>query len=180
MAGIYAAVFVKESRELREYVARHNIPQAQEDRQRLHVTVFHTSKSAHLLRNIQRANTVHVAQACGWITLPHGDKTCLALELKCDSLLARFKQLEAMGLEHKYPEFIPHLTLSYDIGDYLKYHSLPPLPGPIILHNEAVVKASRRFFHDNEYWDRLQIHLREYKRTIIQTEKEENDRCVLA
>lgn len=179
MAGIYAAVFVKGATEIREWAAKHNLPQAQEDQQRLHVTVFHTSKSANRLKEIKRANTVHVAHPDGFIILPHGDRKCLALQLKCETLEARFKEFEDMGLEHKYPTFIPHLTLSYDIGDYLNHYDLPSFTTPIILHKEAVVKASTRFFHDHEYWSRLQIHLQSFRRTIKET-KEQHDHRLLA
>jgi hypothetical protein len=181
MAGIYAAVFVKESTTFREWVAQHNFPQAQEDRQRLHVTVLHTSKDAHRVKELPCSSAVHVARPESYIILPHGDRRCLALQLKCETLEQRHKELLSLGLTHKYPEFIPHITISYDLGDYLNHHNLPPLPGPIILHKEVLGKASRRFFHDEEYWHRLQIHLSAFKRTMNHTTKqEENDRRILA
>ena len=43
---------------------------------------------------------------------------CLVLELDCPSLADRFNEAMDRGATFDFPSYIPHVTLSYDIGDF--------------------------------------------------------------
>lgn len=48
-----------------------------------------------------------------------GDETrILVLELDCPTLTDRFEEAMDSGATYDFPEYIPHITLSYDIGDF--------------------------------------------------------------
>lgn len=46
------------------------------------------------------------------------EKRILVLELECESLTYRFDEAMESGATYDFPEYIPHVTLSYDIGDF--------------------------------------------------------------
>lgn len=43
---------------------------------------------------------------------------CLVLEIDCPSLTERFEESMEKGASFDFPSYIPHITLSYDIGDF--------------------------------------------------------------
>ena len=42
-------------------------------------------------------------------------KSCVVLKLDCPALTDIFNHLQSIGLRHSYPEFLPHVTLLYNV-----------------------------------------------------------------
>ncbi len=74
-----------------------------------------------------------------WPTTPkEGEEpsSCLTLGFACPEMHLRHQHLRREGATHDYPDFKPHLTLSYDVGnDYDTIH-LPQYSGPLKFHHE--------------------------------------------
>ena len=59
-----------------------------------------------------------IFESVGYTTGVPGTK-CLVLKYQCSSVLARHNYLKQYAnATHDFPSFLPHITLSYDIGDY--------------------------------------------------------------
>jgi hypothetical protein len=78
-----------------------------------------------------------------WPTHPKENEeqtNCLTLSFVCPEMHKRHQDLRKEGATHDYPDFKPHLTLSYDVGD--KYDHLkeslvlPHYKGPLAFHHE--------------------------------------------
>ena len=71
-----------------------------------------------------------------WGIFPSDDENALVLKYDCHQLSERFDEIIGKyGATWDHPSFIPHITLSYNIGD-LDITKLPKYDGPIILVNE--------------------------------------------
>lgn len=53
------------------------------------------------------------------------DTYCLVLKYQSDYMTDRFHQILRMGGTHDYDNYIPHITLSYDVGANFKIENLP-------------------------------------------------------
>lgn len=78
------------------------------------------------------------AQYNVWPTNPkNGMSTkCLTAGLHSPDMHDRHQHLLMCGAVHSFPEFKPHMTLSYDIGDAYDISQLPPFSGPLVFHHE--------------------------------------------
>jgi hypothetical protein len=123
--GTFVAVkFAKEVTDaLEAYCMRNNVPNP------IQPSDFHSTVvcSRRRLKNVALLRDIHP----GWIATPigfdvfdtrHEDGSttkCLVLKIDCPEMYARhnfFRQFEKAS--HDFPSYIPHITLSYDIGDY--------------------------------------------------------------
>ena len=67
---------------------------------------------------------------------PSDDENALVLKYECHELSERFDEIiSEYDATWEYPSFIPHITLSYNIGD-LDIKKLPKYDGPIVIISE--------------------------------------------
>jgi hypothetical protein len=78
--------------------------------------------------------------------VPLGDEGAVVLMFDSEALKYRWEQTRKLGASWSYPDYHPHITLTYDIGDF-DYRSVPPIKGQIMLqperHAEIKPKAER-------------------------------------
>jgi hypothetical protein len=164
MKNIYVGVEVFPSLFLREYVRLNNIPQAHEDRQLLHTTVLHSTNVVDKSK-LRESKRVHVATPAGFTIFPYKDRQALALLLECTSLHARNSVLREAGLIDRHEIYKPHITLSYDIGDF-DWKNLPAITCPIKLGHETIRSGGTRIFHRTPAWEALQQHLDKFMKGL--------------
>lgn len=74
-----------------------------------------------------------------WSSAPKEDEdtsNCLTLSFKCPEMHDRHHHLRRNGATHDFPDFKPHLTLSYDVGQEFEVNELPHFDGPLAFHQE--------------------------------------------
>jgi hypothetical protein len=161
MDGTYVAVKVlyPTLAWIEEYVRAHRIPQVHEDRQVHHATIIWSRRHCPNLKPehdvVHRAsvNDIHVFRSDG--------KNCLVLLLDAPTLVKRHNHLmKVHGATYDYPEFIPHVTIAYDIGDY-HWWKLPKFEHDIILGDESVRPVNERHWQIRSPWKRIQKMLSE-------------------
>lgn len=116
-----------------EFIDRYGVPEPI-DSDKLHATVVYsrTFCSAQPLGKIDPPWVGNFTQYNLFPRNVEQDPTpmCLVLEFDCPELLARHHELRNVyGASHDFPEFKPHLTLTYNAGDY-DHLALPPYQGP--------------------------------------------------
>lgn len=123
--GTYAGVrFCDDTTQsLIDYMNEADIPNML-DKEKLHTTLLYSRKHC---PNYEPADSVSYTGTPGgfevWNTNPpEGSDSavsrCLVMKYDCPELIQRHKDLrEEHGATHDYPEYTPHITLSYDIGD---------------------------------------------------------------
>lgn len=123
--GTYAGVrFCDDTKQsLIDYMHEANIPNML-DKEKLHTTLLYSRVHCPNYEPADPAN--FTGEPTGfevWDTNPpegsDGDVSrCLVLKYNCPELVQRHSDLRAKhGATHDYPEYTPHITLSYDIGD---------------------------------------------------------------
>lgn len=143
VTGSYFAVKFSEmtKNEIIKYVERYEIPNPTH-RDLLHATVMFASDI--LTEPSPEGLIVPMIQGkfkCFsiWNTKPTDDGTiynCLVLKFLCPALIWRHKYLMSRHYpDIEYQQYIPHITLSYDIGDMSIYH-LPAFEGLIEIVEE--------------------------------------------
>jgi len=63
------------------------------------------------------------------------DNNVLVMVYTCPDLTSRWETLRSYGATWDYPDFYPHITLSYDASEF-DVDSLPPYNGPINITRE--------------------------------------------
>ena len=133
-SGTYAAVTPTEESHthLRKFMEDNKIPNAEKN---LHATLLYSRKHLPNYKpddSIEHHADTHKLEI--WPT--KSGKNCLVMKLNSDSLKTRHKKLMD---EHKatydYPEFNPHISLSYDVGDF-DHTKLKNIPKKLKLSNE--------------------------------------------
>lgn len=80
-----------------------------------------------------------------WSTIPKDKKlneeqeeptSCLTLGFDCAEMHNRHHALRKEGATHDFPDFQPHITLSYDAENDYDHLSLPHYSGPLKFHQE--------------------------------------------
>jgi len=74
-----------------------------------------------------------------WPTTPNDGEEpthCLTLGFICPQMHVRHYDLRKEGATHDFPDFKPHMTLSYDVGNKYEPHMLPHYLGPLHFHHE--------------------------------------------
>ena len=137
--GIYMGCRVSEqsTKELRDYAVQHGVPNLKSADEvkdkRLHATILDSriGNPADI-----KGNPGAVYLALGTLLDKFG--TCLVLKLSCPALMRRHRELMSEhNLAYVFPVYVPHVTLSYDIGDF-DWTTIPPYTNPIILEQEYV------------------------------------------
>jgi len=71
-----------------------------------------------------------------WGIFPSDDENALVLKYECHELKDRFNDIMSeYGATWDHDDFIPHITLSYNVGD-LDTSKLPKYDGPIVIVSE--------------------------------------------
>ncbi|GEM_PF-1387813 len=138
--GTYAALLVSPESHaaIMEYIKENNIPhKTNPNEERKHVTLIYSKKYCPDM--VAQPETVHAATIKGLEVFNTQDgKRALVLLLDAPTVVARHEQLMAEHpATYDYPEYKPHITLSYDIGD-LDETQLVPLEKIVELSDEYV------------------------------------------
>lgn len=138
--GTYMAVkFDKDTCDaLKEFVEKLKVPN-RIARDKLHTTIIYSRKHA---PDLKANNDLYPIKAKGkelHIFQTQDKKNALVLKLDCDKLLDRHNEIMA---EHQttydFPEYIPHITLSYDCGDFDPEAYEGDLPKELVIAEEYV------------------------------------------
>lgn len=136
-AGTYAAVrpLHPDAQHLKNVMKDYGVPNP-EKADKLHCTLLYSRK--HLPNYVPDTSMTHVVCVSSlemWLT--RSGKNCLVMKLDAPSLIDRHKDLMTMhDAEYDYPEYKPHVSLSYDIGDYDITELKKNLPKTFILSHE--------------------------------------------
>lgn len=134
--GLYVAAFFSEesTKVVGDWIAKHQIPNPVAPSS-LHVTIVYSrvpvpdfEENSHV--EITVDNTYSTLEV--WNT-PSG-KT-LVLRLDCPYLELRFREAMMAGATYDFEEYNPHITLSYDIGDF-DISALPKFNSPLVIEGE--------------------------------------------
>ena len=136
--GTYAAVRPSKdhSDKLSTMMLKHDVPNA-EAHDKLHCTLLYSRK--HLPDYKPEPDIEHHADVKGLEIWPtKSGKNCLVMKLHSPSLEKRHKDLmDKHEATYDYPEYKPHLSLSYDVGDNFDHKKLEKdLPKSIKLKHE--------------------------------------------
>lgn len=133
--GTYAGVrFCDETKkQLEEYCTQWNIPNCT-PADKYHTTLLYSRKPCPNYKPLGDIAPPYVGspkELVVWNTQPKepGGPTarCLVLKFDCEHLINRHQSLmQEHQATYDYPEYLPHVTLSYDIGDM--DHSNLPVP----------------------------------------------------
>jgi hypothetical protein len=130
-------------RALREFMGDHKIPNPVDDSD-LHATVVYSkvfvgASPLGKLKPTWKTNFTEydIFRTSPKLTEQQGDtKNCLVMKFDCPELHERHHYLRNHhGATHDYPSFIPHMTLSYDVGDF-DHNILPEYDGTHEFHEE--------------------------------------------
>lgn len=139
MAGVYVGVKVssKSTKKIQEFMKENKIPNPL-DSSKFHCTIIYSRVGADI--KSQGYDFVALGVPTGleiWKT--KSGENALVMKLKCPDLVNRHKELMKKHdkLTYDYDEYKPHLTLSYDVGDWKIPDEMDPMNiGVITLINE--------------------------------------------
>jgi hypothetical protein len=131
--GTYAGVRFSEQTKhnIRTYIADNRIPRPLSV-SKLHTTLLYSRKYCPDYEPLGMLDKPIIAKPAEWdvfMTRPtKGEPTrCLVLKLFCPDLVARHMNLMGeLQAEYDFLEYTPHISLSYNIGDY-DINTLPPV-----------------------------------------------------
>ena len=141
--GTYAGVnfSVKTLEAIRQFAIEHEIPNRLETR-KLHTTLLYSRKHLPKYEPAGKIDPPMIATFKEWdmfLTRPtNGNKPnrCLVMKIDCFDLWKRHIFLmNEHSATYDFLEYVPHISLSYDIGDF-DYHQLPKFEGEIEIVNE--------------------------------------------
>lgn len=126
--GTYAALSLsKESHDtVMEYIKENEIPhKTNPNEERKHVTLIYSRN--YCPEMVAQPDVIHCANVCGMDVFDTQDgKRALVLLLDAPTIVARHEQLMAEHpATYDHPEYKPHVTLSYDIGDFDEKQLIP-------------------------------------------------------
>lgn len=110
---------------LAEYMNIYNIPNSV-PQDKLHTTILYSRKECPDFVPLGRFSPAYIAKPLKlevWKT--RDEKHALVLKLDCPQMIARHNELmTAHGATYDYDSYIPHTTLSYDVGGEFKVEAL--------------------------------------------------------
>jgi 2'-5' RNA ligase len=129
--GTYAALYVSEEAHdtIMQYIRDNDIPHKTNPKEeRKHVTLIYSRNYCPDM--VAQPAYVHYANVSGVDVFNTQDgKRALVLLLDAPTVVARHKELMAAHpATYDHPEYRPHITLSYDIGDFDETSLLPFKP----------------------------------------------------
>lgn len=136
--GIYVAVKIggDSKRCLQQITNQYTIPNMISF-SKLHTTIVFSRKFDHIVPN--SANRFKGIITGYKIFLTRDEKNGLVVELDSKDLVNRHKELMSMyDLTYEFETFIPHFTLSYDVGDNFDVTKLPIPNCSIVFESEYV------------------------------------------
>ena len=139
-SGTFAGVrFSKPTQDrIKQYGIDNNIPNAL-PREKMHVTLLYSKKPCPNYVPSQEPYPMTATPDHFEIwksTHIEGTPNCLVLKLKSPELISRHKELmKEHDADFGYPEYIPHMTVSYDIGD-MTSDDLPDFEGKLDIERE--------------------------------------------
>ena len=138
--GTYAAVTYDEdsAKALSDFAEENNIPDpvAPSD---LHATLLYSRKHLPDYEPLGDLETPLTAKVKGFKGCPtnSGEKNCLVALLDCPELEERWKYLmDTHGATWDFPDYTPHTTLSYDVGDLDASRLNPDDLGELVINHE--------------------------------------------
>lgn len=106
---------------IRKYIKDNNIPNGLPSK-KLHSTVIYSRKYCPDMKPAGELDKSLVGIPLSfkiWTSSGDTKTNCLVLTYKCTDLIARHKQLmDDHNATFDFDEFTPHITLSYDVGDF--------------------------------------------------------------
>lgn len=149
--GTYVGVrFTDETIEkLADYQHRHKIPNPL-DQEEFHTTVVYSRKPINWRPETGLLDSATVKKIEAWNT--RDGLRCVVLLLDCDYLKERFDLAMDRGATYDFPDYKPHITLSYDVGDDFNPDDLPVPDFEIELDHEYVeeLNLEKKFTKDND------------------------------
>lgn len=135
-SGIFAGVHFSSTTidAIIKYQKDNNIPNPLDSKE-FHSTVVYNKSPIINFRCLDELSPSWKGKFKEMILLPSDANKALCIEYECAKLTARWQQVLDMGAAWDYPSFIPHITISYDIGD-TDISTFPPYPGPIEIVEE--------------------------------------------
>ncbi len=120
---------------MREFMGDHHIPNPLED-DKLHATVVY-SRAFCGARPLGKLNPKWKGKFTEFDMFPTSPRIneaksskCLVMKFECPEMFERHHYLRKHhGATHDFPDFKPHMTLSYDVGDF-DHLNLPHYDGP--------------------------------------------------
>jgi 2'-5' RNA ligase len=138
--GTYIAANVSPSSQkaLDEWVTKHKIPNPSEPKE-YHTTVIYSRKGIPDVMN-DKIDTPLSGKIIGWkIFGTQVGVKCLVASVECDELDDQHNRIRAeYGATHDFPEYQPHITVSYNYGDGAVPKEIPTFP---IVFNKITMKA---------------------------------------
>lgn len=126
----------------------------------MHVTVCYSRQPVNWNSFGQVPNTIVEPATPAFRSLAAlGGGPAVVLKFRSDKLQARHQSMQALGASHDWPEYQPHVTLSYNMGNRI-LESYQPFPGEIIFGPEAFadINTDKEFIeksvHRKFTWDR--------------------------
>ncbi len=116
--GTYVAVHLSKqsAKELGAWVNSHNIPNKADPKQ-YHTTITYSRKGVPDVVNYKIDLPIN-CKITEWKIFPHGEKKCLVGIVDCSILEDHHNAIKnTYGATHDYPDYAPHITISYDYGD---------------------------------------------------------------
>lgn len=119
--GTYAAVRFEGTEEKVKYLKNTGIPNVNED---LHCTILYSRKYCPNYKPLDMTDGYYYEEAIAYpdhldIFKDKEGKNCLVLILRSGWIVKRHKDLmKEHNATYDFPEYNPHITLSYDIGDF--------------------------------------------------------------
>jgi hypothetical protein len=88
---------------------------------KIHTTLIYSTKYAENVLVNAESSYLAIIEGLDIFTSDSGIK-CLVARLDCAAIKARHQELmNTYGFNHGFPEYIPHITLSYNIEDWDKF-----------------------------------------------------------
>ncbi len=136
MSGTYVAVKVSKtsSQRIDDFIKEHNIPFSQKviDYGK-HVTLCYSR--APMQPFMINKECDYIALPAGWHVFENNGNRDLVLKLNSPKLIERWNYFRSRGASWDYPDFHPHVTFAYDIGDFDE-NVLPEYTSVIVLDEE--------------------------------------------
>lgn len=113
---ICAKVSKKSREQMQKWVNEYNIPNAADPKQ-YHTTIVYSRKGIPEVTEYKIDFPIE-ASIKGWEIFNSGEKKCLVAVVDCPELTKCHEEIrKKYGATHDYPDYHPHITVSYDYGN---------------------------------------------------------------
>lgn len=118
--GTYAAAKMdkKSCDKIKQFCIENNIPNRVSS-EKLHTTIIYSRVKAPELKANQDIYPIKASCASLEIFKTFDEKNALVMKLDCPQLVQHHNNImEEHGTTYDFPEYVPHITISYDCGDF--------------------------------------------------------------